>query len=66
MIKEQKIVKAGFCSIGMEGVVCAEKVEKEAGAFVRGTKFGSKEKPSGKCIVCKNEAKETVYISKSY
>ncbi len=63
---QNKIVKCGFCSTGKDGEECAEKIEKVIGGTVRGTRFGKEEKPEGKCAVCGKEAKEVVYIAKSY
>lgn len=65
-ISENKIVRCGFCSTGKEGSACAEVIEKEAGADVRGTRFDKKEKPEGKCVACGKKATEIVYIAKSY
>ncbi|MBW6442179.1 proline--tRNA ligase [Patescibacteria group bacterium] len=65
-IKEGKIVKTSFCSIEKEGLNCAEKIEKETGAGIRGILANKKELPKGKCIICKKDAKEVVYIGKSY
>jgi len=65
-LKNKKIVKADFCSIEKDGTACAEIVEKELGAFVRGVRHDKKEKPQGKCIICGKAAKEVVYIAKSY
>jgi len=67
-LEEGKIVKTGFCSVGMDGAKCAEIVEKEVGAQVRGTKL-EKEIPSGKtskCSICKKKAQAVVYIAKQY
>lgn len=61
-----KIVKAEFCSISMNAFSCAEKIEKELNASIRGAKFGEKDKPKGKCIVCGKKAEKIVYIAKSY
>jgi prolyl-tRNA synthetase len=59
------IARANFCSVEMDGAKCAEVVEKEIGATVRGTRL-EKEKPSGKCIICGKPAKAVVYIAKQY
>ncbi len=61
-----KIARANFCSISKEGEKCAEKIEKESLASVRGIKVDKKEKANGKCIVCGKKASEVVYIGKSY
>ncbi len=62
------IARCGFCSIDKEGEKCAEKIEKEVGAKVRGRKFDeiNKMKAFGKCIGCGKEAKEIVYIAREY
>jgi prolyl-tRNA synthetase len=65
-MKNKKIARAEFCSIDKEGVPCAEVIEKEIGAFVRGIRWDKKEKPSGKCVICGKKANEVVYIAKSY
>ena len=65
-LENKKIAKCNFCSIEKEGEKCAETIEKELGAFVRGTRHDKKEKASGKCIICNKQAKEVIYIAKSY
>ena len=55
-----------WCSIEKRGLKCAEKIEKEIGAEIRGTLTNSKEKASGKCVVCRKDADKIVYIGKSY
>ncbi len=65
-LNEKRIVKCNFCSTSKEGEKCAEVVEKKLSAFVRGVLHNKKEKPSGKCIICAKQAKEVVYIAKSY
>ncbi len=65
-LENKKIARCNFCSIEKEGEKCAEIVEKELGAFVRGVRHDKKEKPSGKCIICGKEANEVIYIAKSY
>ncbi len=61
-----KIVRTKFCSIDKEGESCAEIIEKQINAFVRGTRVDKKEKPAGKCIVCGKKANTVVYIGKTY
>lgn len=65
-IEDKKIVCCGFCSIDMDGVPCAEVIEKEVLAEVRGKKVGKEDNHFSKCIVCGKKAKETVYIARSY
>ena len=63
-----KIARCGFCSTDKESVKCAEIIEKEFLATVRGTKL-KKEAPSektSKCIICQKRAKEVVYIARQY
>ncbi|MEK6926817.1 MAG: proline--tRNA ligase [Nanoarchaeota archaeon] len=64
-IESGKIARCGFCSVDMDGAKCAEIVEKEVGAQVRGTKL-EKEKTSGNCVVCGKKAKEIVYVARQY
>jgi prolyl-tRNA synthetase len=66
IIKQGGIVKCEFCSVNKEGISCAEIIEKETRAEVRGTKLDEKEKPKGKCVICKKPAKHIVYIAKAY
>ncbi len=66
VLKEGKIVKADFCGISMESYPCAEKVEKELNANIRGSRFPEKEKAKGNCIACGKKAEKVVYIAKSY
>ena len=61
-----KIVCCGFCSTDMDGAKCAEDVEKEIGAFVRGKRVDKETEKFDTCLVCGRPAKETVYIARSY
>jgi len=65
VIEENGIVRCGFCSVGSEGEGCAEVVEKDVGAKVRGTRL-EKEEADGKCAVCGKKANEVVYIAREY
>ena len=65
-VKEGKIARVNFCSIEKEGEKCAEHVEKEIGAEVRGTLADKNEKSSGNCVICNTKAKYVVYIANSY
>lgn len=64
-IEEGKIVRVNFCSVDKDGVRCAEIVEKDINAEVRGTLL-EKEKASGNCVICGKKAHEVVYIGRSY
>lgn len=66
LLDERKIVRANFCSTEMDGLKCAEQVEKKLTAEIRGTRIDAEEKPKGKCIFCGKEAKDVVYIGRSY
>ncbi|OGJ13237.1 proline--tRNA ligase [Candidatus Pacearchaeota archaeon RBG_16_35_8] len=61
-----KIARVNFCSIDKNGEKCAEHIEKEFGAEVRGTMADKNEKASGKCVICNTKAEEVVYIGRSY
>ncbi|MFH1801663.1 MAG: proline--tRNA ligase [archaeon] len=65
-VKEGLIARCLWCSVEREGEKCAEIIEKETGAEVRGTRLDEKQKPSGKCSICGKSAKHIVYIAKSY
>ncbi len=65
-IESGKIVKSEFCSVANEGRTCAEWIEKETQAFVRGTRLDETEKPKGNCIICEKKATALVYIARSY
>ena len=66
IIEEGGIARCNFCSVEKEGEKCAEIIEKETGAQVRGTKLDEKQKPNGKCAICGKPAHNIVYIAKSY
>lgn len=65
-LENKKICRVDFCSIDKEGTSCAEIVEKDFNAFVRGVRHDKKEIPKGKCIFCGKKAEEVVYIARSY
>ncbi len=65
-LKQKKIARCSFCSTDKKGEKCAELVEKELSAFVRGSLHTKKEKAEGKCLFCGKKAGEAVYIAKSY
>jgi prolyl-tRNA synthetase len=68
IIEDGGIARCGFCSIEKDGESCAEKIEKEIGAKVRGRKFDEigRQKAFGKCVGCGKEAKHMVYIAREY
>jgi prolyl-tRNA synthetase len=65
-IESEKIVKCEFCSVEEDGKDCAEWVEKEIQAYVRGTKLDETETPKGNCPICGKKARHYVYIARSY
>ena len=65
LIDDGNIVRCGFCSTSQDGEKCAEIIEKEVGAQVRGTRFDG-ERVSGNCIVCGKKANHVVYVARSY
>ncbi len=66
ILENKGIARVNFCSIKNDGAKCAEYIEKELAASVRGVRDDKKEKPEGKCLICSKEANEVVYIAKSY
>ena len=65
-IRNGKIVCCGFCSIDMEGIKCAEIVEKDIGGEVRGKRVDEEKHEFATCLICGKPAGCTVYIAKSY
>ncbi len=68
VVKKGGFVKVNWCSMGEDGEQCAEQVEKELLARVRGTRLDKNEKPAkgAKCIVCGAPAQNVVYIARQY
>jgi prolyl-tRNA synthetase len=65
-IQNKKVARVNFCSINKDGEKCAEYIEKEINAEVRGTLANKKERPTGNCVICSKKASVVVYIGKSY
>ncbi len=65
-IKNGKIVACGFCSIDLDGEHCAEIVEKDIGAEVRGKRVDEEKHEFATCLICGKPASCTVYLAKSY
>jgi prolyl-tRNA synthetase len=65
-INNGKIVACGFCSIDKDGEKCAEVVEKDLGAFVRGRRVDEEKREFATCIICGEPASCTVYLARSY
>jgi prolyl-tRNA synthetase len=65
-LSKGKIVRVNFCSVEKQGIKCADSVEKDFTAEVRGTIANKKEAPKGKCVICDKKASAVVYIGKSY
>jgi prolyl-tRNA synthetase len=66
VLSEGGIARCGFCSVEKEGVSCAEIIEKDVKAEVRGKRLDEKGKAIGKCVVCGKKAKEIVYVARAY
>ncbi len=65
-LDSEKIARVNFCSLSKEGLQCAEKIEKELQASVRGKRLDENEEASGNCIICNKKAAAITYIAKSY
>lgn len=65
-IENGKIVVCGLCSIDKDGEQCAEVIEKEMGAFVRGKRVDEEKHDFATCLICNKPASCTVYLAKSY
>ncbi len=60
-------VRVPFCSDQMDAEACADKVKEVASANMRGSLYGSKEKPKGeKCIACGKKAEIYLYAARQY
>ncbi len=59
-------VKIPFCSMGMDGKACSDRIKEACAGDVRGERFDVKEKASGNCIVCGKAAKSLVYAARQY
>lgn len=66
ILNQDKIVCTGFCSLGEDGLKCAEKLEKNTSGTIRGKKIRGERNKFKKCVVCGKPAKETVYVARSY
>ena len=66
ILNNKQIARINFCSADEEGIKCAEIIEKEFSAEVRGTLANKKEKSEGKCIICGKPSHQVVYIGRSY
>lgn len=67
-LEKGKIVRTGFCSVGLDGAKCAEVIEKEIQGTVRGRKL-EKENITvklAKCPICGKKAKDIVHIARQY
>ena len=65
-LENGKLARVGFCSVEIDGDRCAEIIEKEMQAYVRGRRFDKKEEKIDKCIICGKKAKEVVYVGRQY
>ncbi len=65
-MSDGKIARVHWCSLDGNGVECAEAIEKDFLAEVRGTMANKREKSKGNCVMCKKPASEMVYVAKSY
>nr|MDO8134834.1 His/Gly/Thr/Pro-type tRNA ligase C-terminal domain-containing protein [Candidatus Njordarchaeum guaymaensis] len=56
-------IKMDFCGLRE----CADELKSQIGGLeVKGTLFGSEQKPKGKCAFCGKKATQVVYVAKSY
>jgi len=67
-IKKGGFVRVNWCSVTADGEPCAERIEKDLLARVRGIRVDKKEKPKtgAKCVICGKPAKHIVYVAKQY
>ena len=65
-LENGKLARVSFCSMDLSGARCAEIVEKEMQAYVRGKRFDKEKEKPEKCVICGKKAKEVVYIGRQY
>jgi prolyl-tRNA synthetase len=66
VLSEGKLARISFCSTDKPGFKCAEVIEKEFSADVRGTLANKDERATGKCLFCGKPATKVVYVGRSY
>jgi len=68
IVSGRGIARINFCTTSLEGEACAETIEKEIGAKVRGTRIDKKETPpaGAKCLFCGKKANVVAYVAKEY
>jgi prolyl-tRNA synthetase len=63
----QGFVRVPFCTEGMDGEKCADLVKEKHQANMRGSLFGSTDKPEGKaCVACGKPATVYLYAARQY
>ena len=65
VIEDGNIARCGFCFIDDKGEKCAEVIEKNVGAKIRGINL-NKEEATGKCLICNKKAGCIVYVARDY
>lgn len=67
-VQERGFVRVNFCSDQLDAVSCAERIEKELSANVRGKRADQTEQPFGSktCVVCQKPASVVLYVAKQY
>ncbi|MBT4165425.1 proline--tRNA ligase [archaeon] len=66
IIDSGKIARCGFCSMNKDGTKCAELIEKETGAQVRGTRLDKEKNNFQKCVICGKKANHVTYVARQY
>jgi len=67
IIEQGGIAKCNFCSVEKSGIPCAEIIEKQTGAKIRGTRLTKETLINNKkCAICGKKAEKLVYIAKDY
>ena len=68
IIDNNGIARIPFCSVDKDGESCAEIIEKEISAQVRGTKLDEKQHIQTKshCAICGDKANHIVYVARAY
>ncbi len=65
-VEKGGFVRIPFCSDRMEGEPCAERLKEKYSVNIRGSRYGEKERPSGKCVGCGKPATIYLYAARQY
>lgn len=65
-IGERGFIRVPFCSDGLDSKGCADALKERFQVNMRGSLYGSDDKPDGKCIACGKDATVYLYAAHQY